>query len=65
MVILKMSEEELHGHWDRVEAAMDPMRIGDPRPSEYLLLAYRRELLTWDQAVELCMAAIGVGTTDP
>lgn len=65
MVILKMSEAELHDLWDRIEAQMGPMRLGDPLPSDYLRRAYRRELLTWDQAVELCMAATGIGTTDP
>ena len=67
MIILKMSEEELNAHWDRVEAQhpLGPMTIGDPEPSKYLLKAYELGLLTWDQAVELHMAAIGVGMTDP
>jgi hypothetical protein len=64
MIILKMSEEELNGHWDRVEATMGKMLIGWPTPSVYLLHAYRQGLLTWDQALEMSMAAIRIGTTD-
>lgn len=60
-----MSEEELNAHWDRIELELGPMPLGDPYPSLYLLWAYERKLLTWDQALELSMAAIGVGTTDP
>lgn len=67
MIILKMSEEELHGHWDRVEAVhpWGPMVFGEREPSKYLLRAYEAGLVTFDQALELCMAAIGVGCTDP
>lgn len=65
MIILSMSEEELNAHWDRVELELGPMRLGDPHPSLYLLSAYERKLITWDQALELCMAAMGVGCTDP
>ncbi len=67
MVILKMSEEELNAHWDRIEAVhpWGPMQIGDSQPSRYLFRAYEVGLLTWDQALELCMAATGVGCTDP
>lgn len=60
-----MSEEELHGHWDRIEAVMGEMPLGWPTPSVYLLHAYRQGLLTWDQALEMQMAATGIGTTDP
>lgn len=65
MIILKMSEEELNGHWDRIEKEMGEMSLGDPRPSEFLLRAYERKLLTWDQALEMLMGSLGIGTTDP
>lgn len=67
MVILKMSDEELNAHWDRIEAVhpWGPMVIGEREPSKYLLRAYEEKLLTWDQALELCMASLGIGCTDP
>lgn len=65
MIILQMSEKELHDHWDRIEQILPPMALGDGRPSIYLLWAYQRGLLTWDQALELCMAATGVGYANP
>lgn len=67
MLILKMSEDELNRHWDRIEMVhpWGPMALGDREPSKYLLRAHEEKLLTFDQALELYMAAIGVGTTDP
>lgn len=67
MIILAMSEQELHAHWDRIEAAhpWGPMPIGEREPSKYLMKAYEEKLLTFDQALELYMGSTGIGTTDP
>lgn len=65
--ILSISEQELNDTWDRVEKELGGY-YGSPwygRPSEYLLRAYRLKLITWDQALEMCMASMGVGCTDP
>lgn len=65
MIILKMSEQELHAHWDKIEHELGEMPLAHPYPSLYLLRAYERKLVTWDQALELLMAATGIGMTDP
>lgn len=67
MIILSMSEAELDAHWDRIEEKhpWGPMQLGYREPSKYLLRAYEAGLVTWDVAVELCMAAMRVGCTDP
>lgn len=66
MVILAISEEDLNATWDRIEAAhpWGPMPIGGIA-SEYLLKAVECGLVEKAVALELYMASVGIGTTDP
>jgi hypothetical protein len=68
VIAIKMSEQELHGHWDRIEAVLGEYGTESPwygRPSDYLLAAHKQGLITWDQALEMHMVATGIATTDP
>lgn len=66
MIILKISEEDLNAAWERIEAGhpWGLMPLGTSH-SEYLLKAIQLGLVSKDVALELYMAAIGIGTTDP
>ena len=67
MIILEISEEDLNATWDRIEAAHSwgPMQIGEREPSRYLLRAVEERLVSMPVALELYMAAVGIGCTDP
>lgn len=63
MIVVSMSEFDLHDRWDKLEAVMPRPphpHFSYARPSEYLLGAFRAGLLTFDQALEMYLCCIGV-----
>jgi hypothetical protein len=67
MIVLEITDWEIHAIWDDVESKhpWGPMTLGSGEPSKYLLRAYEAGLISWDNALMLCMAATGVGEAHP